>query len=182
MTGATPSKIPTKQTNTPSTPRTPSVRRRREDNDSEEDTPRKKKEKFGSNVKANNKSLVGRIMESSGDTKPALSSEMEGRGGHYIPNCVSKEENHQENDLLRREHTSLYDGGGQQGGQFKLGEELGEAQGGQLRDELRIEFGPPWTDETFEAPHSAQSDSPRATRNSLQELCSYIFDTIFANL
>ena len=55
------------------------MRRRRKDSDSEEDTPRKKKEKFGSfgnNVKANNKSLVGRIMESSGDTEAALSSEI----------------------------------------------------------------------------------------------------------
>ena len=66
-----------------------------------------------------------------------------------IPNCVSKEENSQRNDLLRREPTNLYDGGGQREGQFKLGEDIGEARGGQIRDELKMEFEPTWTDETL---------------------------------
>ena len=56
------------------------------DNDSEEDTPRKKnkKEKIRSNIKASNKLFMGRLKESSGEAKHALSSEMEGRGGALV--------------------------------------------------------------------------------------------------
>ena len=173
MSEATPSKTPTKHTNTPSTPRTPSVRRRREDNDSEEDTPRKKKEKFWNDVLArSNKDLEGKIKESSGEAKPALSSEMKGRGGQYMPNCVSKEEKHPNIVMLRDFSNHL-----------SMGEDVGEARGGQSReDESHNEFGPTWTDANSEAPHSVLSDSTRATDDSLQNLCFYIFDTIFANL